>query len=462
MGEIQKAYIVPHPPIVIPEVGKGQEKEAAATINAYNIIGREISELAPDVIIITTPHGVAFGDYIHISPGKKLKGSFADFGAPEVRFEFKTDMELVDKIIASAHSHGIESGGLGANENSLDHGVLVPLYYVTRYYSDFSLIRISIADLPPEQLYTFGYSIQKAVAKSDKKVVFISSGDLSHKLKDDGPYGFAEEGPVFDSLIAKAIKDSDFKQLIEMDTDFCNAAGECGLRSFVMMAGALNGYNVKTSILSYEKPFGVGYMIAELSTNGQDLSRDLVSFYECRRKSEIEATRKAEDPYVALARMTIEHYVRTGKILDFPDYLSEEMYKHSAGIFVSIKKHGQLRGCIGTISPVTDNVAEEIIQNAVSAATRDPRFNPVKNFELDDLVYSVDVLGEPEPIKGTEDLNVKRYGVIVKAGYRRGILLPDLNGVDTPLQQVEIALSKAGIYKNEKYSMERFEVIRHR
>lgn len=462
MGEIQKAYIVPHPPIIISEIGKGNERDARATTDAYNVIAKQISELAPDVIIIATPHGTAYGDRIHIAPGRNLKGNFSEFGAPQIRFDLKTNTELVDKIIEISHSYGIEVDGLHSNENILDHGVLVPIYYIKKYYKNFELIRILVADISPEQLYIFGHSIQKAIAQSNKTAVFIGSGDLSHRLKKDGPYGYVKEGPIFDGLVTDAIKEANFKQLIEIDADLCNTAGECGLRSFIIMAGALNGYSVKSNILSYEKPYGVGYMIAELSINGHDLSRDLFSFYDLRIKSEIEATRKAEDPYVTLARMTVEHFIKTGKIINVPDYMPDEISYQRAGVFVSLKKHGQLRGCIGTISPVADSVAEEIIQNAISSATRDPRFNPVKDYELNDLVYSVDVLGKPEPIKDMRDLDVMRYGVIVKSGYRRGILLPDLEGVDTPEQQVMIALSKAGITESDDYLIERFEVIRHR
>ena len=133
-----------------------------------------------------------------------------------------------------------------------------------------------------------------------------------------------------------------------------------------------------------------------------------------------------------------------------------------AGAFVSIHKHGRLRGCIGTIEPVTGSVAEEIIRNAVSAATQDPRFDPITEDELKWLEISVDVLGKPEKISSISELDVKRYGVIVSCGYRRGLLLPDLEGVDTPRQQVSIALQKGGIRETEKYQMERFEVIRHR
>lgn len=203
-------------------------------------------------------------------------------------------------------------------------------------------------------------------------------------------------------------------------------------------------------------------MVAELSLGCQDLSRDLFSFIESMHKSDIDVIRKAEDPYVALARKSLEYYIKRGKILDVPDYLPAEMTNQSKGVFVTIKKHGQLRGCIGTISPVTNSIAEEIIQNAVSSGTRDPRFNPVKEFEMKDLVYSVDVLENPEPIMSIDELDVLRYGVIVSSGYKRGLLLPNLESVDTPAQQVEIALSKAGISKGENFSMERFEVIRHR
>jgi AmmeMemoRadiSam system protein A len=137
------------------------------------------------------------------------------------------------------------------------------------------------------------------------------------------------------------------------------------------------------------------------------------------------------------------------------------MMEERAGVFVSLKKHGQLRGCIGTIAPTCPSIADEIIQNAISAGTKDPRFSPVRESELDDIVYSVDVLGEPEPVDDVSQLDVIRYGVIVSSGYKRGLLLPNLEGVDTVEQQVEIARQKAGIGRNEDYSLERFEVIRH-
>ena len=171
--------------------------------------------------------------------------------------------------------------------------------------------------------------------------------------------------------------------------------------------------------------------------------------------------KKHEDAYVQLARKTIESYVITGKKPDVPEELPGEMYSQRAGVFVSIKKNGSLRGCIGTICAVRDCIVEEIMENAVSAACRDPRFPPIGKGELDELVISVDVLGDTEEIDAPDKLDVKRYGVIVSKGRRRGLLLPNLDGVDTVEEQIAIAKSKAGIGDDEDVVLERFEVIRH-
>jgi len=167
------------------------------------------------------------------------------------------------------------------------------------------------------------------------------------------------------------------------------------------------------------------------------------------------------DAYVALAKYGIESYVRNGKRASLYKGIPEEFLTNKAGVFVSLKKDGKLRGCIGTISPVKENIGEEILENGVSAATRDPRFEPVREEELDQLEYSVDVLFPPEPIDSKALLDVKEYGVIVTSGNRRGLLLPNLEGVETVQQQVFIALSKAGIRQGEPFQMERFKVIRH-
>ncbi|HHE47922.1 MAG TPA: AmmeMemoRadiSam system protein A [Candidatus Acetothermia bacterium] len=168
----------------------------------------------------------------------------------------------------------------------------------------------------------------------------------------------------------------------------------------------------------------------------------------------------ARDPYVGLARRAIEEYVRSRRVIDPPEGLPPELRSRRAGAFVSLKKGGELRGCIGTFLPTEDNLAEEIIQNAIRAATQDPRFPPVRPEELPQLSVSVDVLSPPEPAT-TSDLDPKRYGVIVESGWRRGLLLPDLPGVDTVEEQLRIAKLKAGLSPDEPCRILRFSVERH-
>jgi len=173
-------------------------------------------------------------------------------------------------------------------------------------------------------------------------------------------------------------------------------------------------------------------------------------------------------PLVKLARDTIESYIRRKKVVDVPppEELTPEM-KQRAGVFVSIKKRGQLRGCIGTIDPSEANVAQEIIRNAISAATRDPRFPPVSPEELGELDVSVDVLTAPEPIESPDQLDPKRYGLIVQSvenPYKRGLLLPDLAGIETAEEQLyHTRVYKAGITdEDERIQMYRFEVMRYK
>ena len=188
----------------------------------------------------------------------------------------------------------------------------------------------------------------------------------------------------------------------------------------------------------------------------------LLEKWEERRRRSLAAKRQSEDPWVRLARAEVEAWVNGRRRIDPPEDLPAALYADRAGVFVSLHKEGRLRGCIGTIAPTQPCVAEEIIANAISAASRDPRFSPVRKDELGALEISVDVLAPAEKIRSTEELDVRRYGVIVTKGRKRGLLLPNLDGVDTVEQQVAIALQKSGLSAREKnYELERFEVVRH-
>jgi AmmeMemoRadiSam system protein A/AmmeMemoRadiSam system protein B len=456
------AIIVPHPPIIIPTIGRGQEWEVQSTIDAYRAAVKQAAAWEPEVLIVTTPHLVMYADYFHISPGKGASGDMSTFGASQTRLEVEYDWELREEIIRQAEAANIRTGTLGEKDLSLDHGTFLPLYFLQEAGVDCPILRIGLSGFSPLEHYRLGQCIAKAVDKLGRRAVFVASGDLSHKLKDDGPYGYAPEGPVFDRRVTQAMADGDFLKFLTMDAGLCEQAAECGLRSFQIMAGALDGLAVEAKLLSYEGTFGVGYGVATFAVTGPVENRRFARQCEELEHARLAERKAAEDPWVKLARLSLETYVRTGKQLDtLPDGLPGEMTCRAAGAFVSLHTHGQLRGCIGTTGPTTNNVAWEIVQNAVSACSRDPRFAPVRADELDSLEYSVDVLGEPEAISSPAELDIKRYGVIVSCGGRRGLLLPDLEGVDTIEQQIDIARQKGGISSREQYTLERFEVVRH-
>ena len=461
-SRIPGAILVPHPPILVPTVGRGQERGVQATIDAYRAAAKQAAAWAPEVLIVVSPHTVMYADYFHIAPGSGASGDMSAFGAPQTRLEVRYDAELRQELIRQAEADGIQAGTLGEQNPALDHGVFLPLYFLRDAGVDCPILRIGLSGFSPLEHYRLGQCIAQAVEVLGRRAVFVASGDLSHKLKDDGPYGYAPEGPAFDRCITQAMETGDFLQFLTMDAGLCGKAAECGLRSFQIMAGALDGLAVNPRLLSYEGTFGVGYGVAVFTVAGPDKSRQFAKLCEEWERARLAERKTAEDPWVRLARLSLETYVKTGKPLErLPEGLPSAMTEQAAGAFVSLHTHGQLRGCIGTTGPTTASVAWEIIQNAVSACSRDPRFSPVQAGELDSLEYSVDVLGTPEPIDSPARLDVKRYGVIVSCGSRRGLLLPDLDGVDTVEQQIEIACQKGGIRAQEHYTLERFEVVRH-
>lgn len=459
MGQIIHASLCPHPPIAIPEVGKEEAGRVKGTQRAIREVGKALVKAAPDVLIVISPHSPVFSDSVAVNQVPILRGSLQQFDAREVEFKLENDLELGKGIMEEAREMGVPVDFLDASllrENRvtevLDHGIMVPLYFFREAGLSCPVVPISISFLPLEQMYVFGAAIAAAVAKTEKQAAILASGDLSHRLLVSAPAGYHPDGKVFDETIQKAIRTMDPMVLLGLSDELIERAGQCGLRPLLMLMGALDGYAVRSTIHSYEGPFGVGYLTAEF----------LPKEARAKRKHlQNMGRQKEERSYpVQLALRSLTAYVSEGKRIPVPEDVPPE-FKKPAGAFVSLKKHGQLRGCIGTLGPTKDSVAEEIIANAISSATADPRFDPVRPEELDQLCCSVDILGEPEQVENLNQLDPKRYGVIVRRDSRSGVLLPDLEGVDTVVEQVTIAKNKAGISQFEDCKIYRFEVIRY-
>ena len=444
-------YMVPHPPMAVPEVGGKNINIISETMKSYAEVSKDIAALKPDTILLSSPHQILYGDYFHISPGHSAVGDFSGFGAGNVKIKVDYDDELVRKISSLCDKTGFPAGTMGERSPSLDHGTMVPLYFVNQCYTDYRLVRIGLSGLSLEAHYSFGRIIAQAVNQLGRKAVYIASGDLSHCQKETGPYGFRPEGPVYDEKLMEVMGRGAFEELLSFDEELLEKSQECGHRSFIIMGGAFHDIKHDQRTLSHENITGVGY--------GFGIYHNLSNVQEEYMHNNI--IPRSKDPYVALAQYTIESCISGGTIPDIPEDTPEELLNRRAGAFVSIHENGLLRGCIGTISATRTNLASEIIHNAVSASTEDPRFRAISADELPYLEINVDVLGDAEDISSPEELDVKRYGVIVQNGMRRGLLLPDLDGIDTVDEQIAIACQKAGISPDEPIKLKRFEVVRH-
>ncbi|MEN6349147.1 MAG: AmmeMemoRadiSam system protein A [Syntrophomonas sp.] len=460
---ITYAALSPHPPLIIPEIGGARIEDVASTVAGMQNMARELVESKPDTLVFLTPHGNVFSDCLSALAEPRLEGDFTPFGN-SWGTSCANDLEFLAEIGKNAAREGVpflqvsrETAKAYRLNTKLDHGILVPLYYLKEAgLPEIPILAISIGYLSIFELYTFGTLIRDAGKSLGKRAALIASGDMSHRLKNEGPYDYHPDGLKFDEAVRNMLACGDRAGITNMPEKLRENAGECGYRSIVIMLGAVDGQKTEARIFSYEGPFGVGYLTAGILP-GADEESFLQRMKE-EKEEKISARRSQESLPVRWARMILESHINKKGNPSLPGEM-DELRGQRAGAFVSLKKNGQLRGCIGTISPTRKDLAAEIAANAISAGTGDPRFLPVGQHELGDLVYSVDILGEAEPCQ-EEDLDPRKFGVIVSKGSKRGLLLPDLEGVDTVKEQLSIALQKAGISSGEGYSIERFEVKR--
>jgi AmmeMemoRadiSam system protein A/AmmeMemoRadiSam system protein B len=449
--------IAPHPPIMVPEVGREAIAEVRASIDAMAEFTRRIIESGAETVVLISPHAPLDARAFVAYRSSKLYGDFSNFRAPDTRVEFALDEGVLAAITKVGAEENYEVMNL--DNFALDHGSAVPLYFLDRNGWSGRVVALGYSFLSNADHLKFGDCIRSAADALGRPLAFIASGDLSHRLKPDAPAGYNPAAYRFDNQVVDAIHDNSPDRIIDIDQDLRRTAGECGYRSMLVALGATRELRPACEVLSYEAPFGVGYLVAQL-TNAK-LGAKQKEVVHHLSPAGIDSEPAAELP--ALARLAVETFVLTGKPIAAPDDTSP-LLSARAPCFVSIKTHtGDLRGCIGTIEPVKENLAEELIANAINAATRDPRFDPVSEDELKDLRYSVDILATAEPAT-VEDLNPKVYGVIVEdvSGRLRGLLLPDIAGVESPSQQVEIAARKAGIPHGTPLKLSRFRVDRFR
>lgn len=256
------AAITPHPPLLIPEIGQGELEKVKKTQQAMQELSRQVAAARPETLIIITPHGPLFRDAPLIMAGAELRGDFGAFLAPAVKVWARVDGELAVAVISAARKRGISVIVDDKAGEALDHGTSVPLYYLQQAGTGQQCLVMTFAFLPYRELFRFGEAVQEAVSSIGRRTVVVASGDLSHHLIPGAPAGYNPRGREFDELLVEHLRHYRVTELLDMDAKLVTAAGECGLRSFAIMLGCLSGLSVEPRILSYEGPFGVGYLVA--------------------------------------------------------------------------------------------------------------------------------------------------------------------------------------------------------
>ena len=442
------ACVTPHPPILVPEVGRGRQHEVQDTVDAMTELRVGLAASAPQVLVFICPHGVVTRDRFHVLRGE-LEGDLSRFEAGEVRFRAQPDLEFIDATLTEAKARGVRIEPVEHWEPH-DHSAWVPLYFLQEAAPDVPVMMISVSFGAPDDHYALGRVVAEVMSKLERRVAIVASADGAHTLKEDGPYGFHPASLEFEERFHRAFQRWDLHEILNFDATFRMQAGEDSIPSVAFLMGALSHFEVEPCVLASEGPWGVGYMTA------------VVEIGDERGYGEPEPLAIDESPaIVRIAKAAVEAYVRDDKVLEDAPFADAFLRDERHGTFVTIQTaDGKLRGCIGTTEATEERLLDEVVRNAIAAASRDPRFDPVKPGELDGLHYKVDVLGEAEPIDSVGELDPSRYGVIVESGALRGLLLPDLDGIDSAEEQVLIAMRKAGIQASEDMQLQRFEVTR--
>ncbi|MEO6797682.1 MAG: AmmeMemoRadiSam system protein A [Candidatus Dormibacter sp.] len=427
MPGIVAGALIAHPPVLVPEVGGLSAERVGRTAAAMRRLDDMLSGTDGDLLIVVSPHGPGGMFELPVRRGPEVSGDLGRFRAPHVKVAASVDVDGSARLVTAAGQAGFRLRWSG--DNNLDHGVVVPLHVLPRTSAGRLVIVLGISGWPLEQFHRFGAWLHGQIL--DRNAILLASGDLSHRLTRDAPYGFQKEGAVFDNLVIEALHTQDWESIGRVAPALAEEAGECGLRPLALLLGAARAAGLRSEVLSYEGPFGVGYPVVHFGKNGG--------------VSDIQA----------LGRRAIETYLSEGRVIDPPEPVAPELQQPSAA-FVTLRKAGELRGCMGSIVPTRPSAAAEIIRYAIASAVRDPRFDPVTLSEVDHLTVSVQLLDPPEPVASLADLDPTVYGLIARRGDRQALLLPGIDGIGSVVEQLAAVCQKAGIDPGGPLTLERF------
>lgn len=262
--------IAPHPPVLVPEIGGASVAEVSATTRALEQLRDRLAQAGPETIVLVSPHGPYHRTSMGVLKQPSSSGSFDSWGAGGLKFSYENDLELVAALEDEAAAAGVPLAPIGDESYRLDWGVTVPMHFLGSGLPEVAMVPLTYSLLPLPDHLAFGKAVGRAAAKLDRRVAFVASGDLSHRLIPGAPAGYDPAGRVFDERLVELLRGGDTQGVLDLDPALVSRAGECGLRSIIILLGALGDLPAQPEVLSYEGPFGVGYLVASFKVNEKD------------------------------------------------------------------------------------------------------------------------------------------------------------------------------------------------
>ena len=458
------ATLMPHAPVLVPEVGGERLREVAATVRAMRQAGARLVACRPDALVVISPHAPRRLNAWGFWGGESMCGGLGQFGARSEPFALPTDRVLTVALEKEARAAGLRMWTIP--EQPLDHGSVVPLWFLVEAQWRGPTLVLSLGS--EEGFEDMGAAIRSAAEHTGKRVVILASGDMSHCLLPGAPVGYDPRGREFDEKFIDLLREGAYRQVAALEPDLQDGAAEDVMPATLVALGAIGWANDGHEVLSYEGPFGVGYGVAILF-DPQSPGGGTREGRASRPGEPVEATARSESSPYPPNLPAAELLIRIARdsvtaALDEDTQKAPEptcdYLRQARGVFVTLRDlAGDLRGCVGSISPYCPDLAGEIWRIARQAALYDSRFLPLIAAELPQVRFEISVLYPPEEAPSDKDLDPARYGVIVttKDG-RRGVLLPAIPELKTVDQQLRCARKKAGIGWWEKVQLARFEV----
>lgn len=444
------AVLMPHAPILVPAVGGARGGAAAASSQAMRAAAATVLGTQPESLVLISPHSPRKPGAYGLWADDRLEGSFEPFGAPQAHVSLPNDRRLANALAVEAQSRAV---AIWAIHNSpLDHGALVPLWFLAEAGWTGPTVIFSLSFSDDDGLTRLGEAIAAAANGLHRRIALVASGDMSHRLTAGAPCGFHPQAHEFDESFIHLVHTGNYRELERINPNLRELAAEDAVDSTLLTAAAVGWQSDGHRVLNYEGPFGVGYGVAILFA---DNPPPLTAPGEGKVAL---ADKREGDALPGVARRSVADALVGG--FEVAPMATGEYLNLSRGVFVTVRRRNRkLRGCVGTIVPVGANLLAETWRNARLAALQDSRFPPVTADELTDLCFEVSVLHSIEAVASVDELDPRRYGVIVSTGDgRRGLLLPGIEGIKTRAQQLRLARKKGSIDPDEPVTMQRFQV----